>query len=218
MSNWLFKMLIALVVIGPTLGPPASALENGWSVQNGNILILVGDITYDSFDRDFLPAVKELKVADEDVVVALVSPGGSGSAALQIGAHIRAHGYSTAVIGPCYSACTLLAISGETRVIVDGTKLGWHSPHIMKVDVQAEGDTQKYGLDSSTKTFEDGFNGAIEMQRTVLKYAITMLGWENGTKFHAVGELTPAKEMYIFNRDDLAQLGFHTIEDFPSAK
>lgn len=56
----------------------------------------------------------------------LNSPGGTVGAAMQLGRLIRQHRISTNVIGPCASACTLMAAGGFRRRVSDGGWIGVH--------------------------------------------------------------------------------------------
>lgn len=77
-----------------------------------------------STDDDFRSALK--MGSKPPPVVLLWSPGGNVVAAMRMGRHIRKSGINTRVIGPCESACTLVAIGGVWRSISREAFFGVH--------------------------------------------------------------------------------------------
>ena len=67
----------------------------------------------------------------KQVIVTLVSYGGSTSPALQIGDWIRKRGMSTFVPGgrTCTSACALIWLAGVPRTVGDTPKIGFHAAY-----------------------------------------------------------------------------------------
>jgi len=100
-----------------------SAQPNAAFDLNGQTLLVYGDIEAGFFDRlkielDANPAVTE---------VALGSGGGSVRDALLSGYEIRRRGLSTTIYGNCFSACPLVFMGGERRVLwASPSRLGFH--------------------------------------------------------------------------------------------
>ncbi len=98
-------------------------LKGDFSVRDGT-LVVYGDIDGGFYDRfraamDANPNITE---------IALGSAGGSVVDALLSGLEIRKRGLPTTLFGPCFSACPLVFMGGETRVIWmgPGPHLGFH--------------------------------------------------------------------------------------------
>lgn len=96
----------------------------------GDTLVVYGNIDAGFFER-FVGALDENQGVQE---VALGSAGGSVSDAILSGLEIRKRGLSTTLQGPCYSACPLVFVGGETRMIWSGPGpyLGFHQLYTSK--------------------------------------------------------------------------------------
>lgn len=100
-----------------------SAQPNAAFDLNGKTLMVYGDIEAGFFDR--LKA--ELDANPEVIEVALGSGGGSVRDALLAGYEIRSRGLSTTIYGNCFSACPLVFMGGESRVLwASPSRLGFH--------------------------------------------------------------------------------------------
>ena len=75
--------------------------------------------------RSFLESHGRLG-SDWQTELTLNSPGGAVVAAMQLGRLIRQHRIATNVIGPCASACTLMAAGGFQRRVSNGGWIGVH--------------------------------------------------------------------------------------------
>lgn len=107
-------------------------LRSDFSVLD-NTLVVYGDIDGGFHDR-FLAALN----ANPDVVsVAFGSAGGSVADAILSGLEIRKRGLSTTLHGPCFSACPLVFMGGETRDIWmgPGPHLGFHRVYTPRGEV-----------------------------------------------------------------------------------
>ena len=98
-------------------------LKGDFSVD-GTRLVVYGDIDLGFYER-FREALDENPLVTK---VALGSAGGNVMGALLSGIEIRKRGLSTTLYGPCYSACPLVFMGGETRTIWmgPGPHLGFH--------------------------------------------------------------------------------------------
>ena len=78
-----------------------------------------------------------LALASTKATVYLDSPGGRVSPAIEIGTIIRLKGYETAVEeGQCSSACALIWLAGEPRVMSNFSSIGFHAPYVTGNDGQ----------------------------------------------------------------------------------
>ena len=100
-----------------------SAQPNAAFDLNDRTLLVYGDIEAGFFNR--LKA--ELDANQEVTEVALGSGGGSVRDALLAGYEIRTCGLSTTIYGNCFSACPLVFMGGERRVLwASPSRLGFH--------------------------------------------------------------------------------------------
>ena len=78
-----------------------------------------------------------LALASPKATVYLDSPGGRVSPAIEIGTIIRLKGFETAVEdGQCSSACALIWLAGEPRVMSNFSSIGFHAPYVTGNDGQ----------------------------------------------------------------------------------
>ena len=95
-----------------------------WSIAvDGHLLRLTGE---------FVPGVGEAVEAalDENLsirVLVLQSPGGDMDEGYRIAKAVRLHNLSTGVSHECASACTEAFVAGHERILIPGTRLGFHA-------------------------------------------------------------------------------------------
>lgn len=90
---------------------------------NGKTLLVYGDIEAGFFDG----LKSQLDANPEIQEIALGSGGGSVRDALLSGYEIRRRGISTTIYGNCFSACPLVFMGGENRVLwASPSRLGFH--------------------------------------------------------------------------------------------
>jgi hypothetical protein len=63
--------------------------------------------------------------------ISITSPGGRIDTALQIASIISERKLNTVVVGECSSACTIIFLSGKTRMFDIDATLGFHSPSVL---------------------------------------------------------------------------------------
>jgi len=137
MSNDQRKSLWNLECIGK-FGIPTSSyileqdLNADFSVKDGSLLVY-GDIESGFYER-FVSVLNENSGITH---VALGSAGGSVRDAMLSGIEIRKRGLSTALHGPCYSACPLVFMGGRERGIWSGNgpALGFHRVYTSEGEV-----------------------------------------------------------------------------------
>lgn len=70
--------------------------------------------------------------------ISITSPGGRIDTALQIASIISERKLNTVVVGECSSACTIIFLSGKTRMFDIDATLGFHSPSVLGIsDLEA---------------------------------------------------------------------------------
>ncbi|MEP2767106.1 MAG: hypothetical protein ABJU46_17310 [Paracoccaceae bacterium] len=107
-------------------------LKGDFSVLD-NTLVVYGDIDSGFHDR-FRAALDANPEVD---VIALGSAGGSVADAMLSGIEIRKRGLSTTLHGPCFSACPLMFMGGDKRIIWmgQGPHLGFHRVYTSRGEV-----------------------------------------------------------------------------------
>jgi hypothetical protein len=124
--------LLLLAVIGGIYTARGGNLDlfsshnrDGVHLSHGSIVVggLITDDKFDNFERlaASLPA---------GAVVSLTSPGGYDLPAFAIGNSVRKHGFATYVPAGsrCASACALIWISGNPRIMSRSSRIGFHAP------------------------------------------------------------------------------------------
>ena len=94
-------------------------------LRDGKELEFSGGITFGAAKafKQFIDAMGNLKLVHLD------SLGGRISEAQRIGDIIKAHGLSTYVPHRCMSACSIIFLSGQERLISPESKIGFHQPN-----------------------------------------------------------------------------------------
>jgi len=102
---------------------------------NGKALLLSGPIA--ATDQD---AFHTAAAGLDGSIVLTTGPGGNVRAAVAIGSEIRARGWTTLVPpqGDCASACSLIWLAGQRRMMADGARIGFHAMSTRKNGVYVE--------------------------------------------------------------------------------
>ncbi len=81
-------------------------------------------------------------------VVVTTGPGGSVRAAVAIGNEIRERGWSTLVPPDtdCASACALIWLAGDRRLMADGARIGFHAMSVRKNGLYVESHDPDFDL------------------------------------------------------------------------
>lgn len=114
--------------------------------DDGSTVFLSGDINYPIY-RSFLRTLEENKGIE---TVLLSSPGGIIFAARAIANKISELGLNTKVEANCFSACTLIFLSGDKRELAKNGQLGFHlyatesmlTASVLDIEEQVEKDKQ----------------------------------------------------------------------------
>lgn len=190
------------VVAGFAFGGVAIAEEQRFLVQ-GSRLFFNSSIPYAGGQEDeiVLRDAEEMGLylmenADVDTVV-LSSNGGLSHSAFLMAEKIDQLGLATEVRDRCFSACPMIFLAGEPRVLADGAIIGFHRPHIAAADTASfEADSAMVGV----VAYDQGISSAIEDLRFMLRrgvsedFALMVLG-------------TPPAEDWIPSREELISGG-----------
>ena len=125
--------LVAVSIIVPTEALSASITVHEPDGEGRVFVDVVGTINDEDF-KTFKEKTDQIYTIGanhpkKQVIVTLVSYGGSASPALQIGDWIRKRGMSTFVPGgrTCTSACALIWLAGTPRTVGDTPQIGFHA-------------------------------------------------------------------------------------------
>ena len=125
--------LVAVSIIVPTEALSATITVHEPDGEGRVFVDVVGTINDEDF-KTFKEKTDQIYPIGADhpkkqVIVTLVSYGGSASPALQIGDWIRKRGMSTFVPGgrTCTSACALIWLAGTPRTVGDTPQIGFHA-------------------------------------------------------------------------------------------
>lgn len=121
------SFLIPLAVLfSPTTAGAATFYNK--DVGNGTQAIIISGEIERGDDEKF----RRLTIEFPDAWVALDSPGGALTPALEIGRLIRLRGYTTVILDKdtCTSSCALMWLAGERRVLIGAAGVGFHASYI----------------------------------------------------------------------------------------
>ena len=112
----------ALLQVGiDPLGAPATLTVTGREIHiNGHLTINLAETFAALINKH--PDVNQ---------ISMTSPGGRIDTALQIASIISERKLNTLVVGKCSSACTIIFLSGKTRMFDIDATLGFHSPSVL---------------------------------------------------------------------------------------
>jgi len=116
-------------------------LQGDFSVDGGRLMVY-GDIDLGFYER-FVEALDKNPAVTE---VSLGSAGGNVMDALLSSLEIRKRGLGTTLYGPCYSACPLVFMGGESRTIWmgPGPHLGFHRVYTTAGEVPLDDEVYTY--------------------------------------------------------------------------
>ena len=139
---------------------------------------------------------KAIALRTDRATVVLDSPGGKVQPALEIGRVIRIKGFSTAVQGnQCASACALVWLAGEPRMMSTLTPIGFHA---------------SYAIDDQGKKTSDAAQGAR------IGAYLTGLGFNSKVVTFAVS--AGAKEMRWLQKGMAERLGIAVASSTPAQR
>jgi hypothetical protein len=119
-------------------------------------------------------------------IVLTTGPGGHVYPALNIGSEIRARGWSTLVPAgaSCASACSMIWLAGQTRMLGAGGQIGFHAISMMKRDGQR---AETHDLDVYFRTWLTNLGYAFDATATIVNTQATSVRWYNIIELRANG-------------------------------
>lgn len=110
---------------------------------------------------------RSVALATNKATVYLDSPGGKIHPALEIGKMIRLKGFATAVQeAECASACAMVWLAGEPRMMSNFTSIGFHTPYVIDKNGKTKSDVTHGALVGSYLT-------SLGFSQKVVMFAVT---------------------------------------------
>jgi hypothetical protein len=177
-------LLSALTVAGAAQAAQFEAVD----LPGGNKGILMTGVIAPGDQAAFHAVASSLSNA----IVLTTGPGGSVFPAIAIGTEIRNLGWSTLVPAgaSCASACSMIWLAGERRLLADGGRIGFHAMSIRK----------------------DGMVFESHVPDVDLRRWLTQLGYSDDTTATIVN--TPARFVRWLDRLELQNNGI-AVESYP---
>jgi hypothetical protein len=184
---------------GPAVTTPIDVLKQQLEVKlvSGGVLTLTGTVDPGAAAR----VLAEIGARGEYIkTVALDSPGGAVAEALEIGALIRARGYTTSVAAGalCASSCPLIFMGGRERLANAQAAIGVH---------QIYAATQPGSLAERLAAAGNAMADAQRLTADITRYVEDM-GVDSEVWLHALE--TPPERLYYFSANELVALKLAT--------
>lgn len=119
-------------------------------------------------------------------VVTLSGPGGSVDAALAIGRRIRAERLTTVVPrgADCASACALIWMAGQRRLLGPGARIGFHAVSVMQRDGTRR---ETHEIDHILRRYFNELGFAADLTATIVSTRAAATRWLDPVELHANG-------------------------------
>jgi hypothetical protein len=118
-------------------------------------------------------------------VVITTGPGGSVGPALAIGSEIRERGWSTLVPsgGSCASACAMIWLAGQTRMLGAGGQIGFHAMAL----IQGLQRTETHEFDVYLRSWLTNLGYAMDTTATIVNTHAASIRWYDAIELRANG-------------------------------
>jgi hypothetical protein len=119
-------------------------------------------------------------------VVLTTGPGGRVDPALKIGSEIRARGWSTLVPegAKCASACSMIWLAGQTRMLGAGAQIGFHAMSMMTANGER---TETHDFDVYFRKWLTDLGYLLDATATIVNTQAASVRWYNITELRANG-------------------------------
>jgi hypothetical protein len=119
-------------------------------------------------------------------VVLTTGPGGTVGAAVKIGTEIRARGWPTLVPANtrCASACALIWLAGQTRMLGSGALIGFHAMSMM---IQNGQRVETHDLDTYLRMWLTDLGYPFDATATIVNTRAAAVRWYDTTELRANG-------------------------------
>jgi hypothetical protein len=130
-------------------------------------------------------AFDEVAVKLSRAVVITTGPGGSVGPALAIGSEIRERGWSTLVPsgGSCASACAMIWLAGQTRMLGAGAQIGFHAMAL----IQGAQRTETHDYDMYLRAWLTNLGYALDATATIVNTHAASIRWYDAIELRANG-------------------------------
>ncbi len=131
-------------------------------------------------------AFHRLAETRDRAVVLTTGPGGVVATAVTIGTEIRARGWSTLVPpgAQCASACSLIWLAGQTRMLGAGAQIGFHAMSVIAGNGQS---AETHDLDMFMRTWLTNLGYPSDATATIVNTPAASVRWYNTTELRANG-------------------------------
>lgn len=174
-------LLAALLAL---LSPAASAarIDGGTFANTSRTWLRVGQEILPGDERAFQQRLAALPGA----VIVLSGPGGSVDAALAMGRLIRAQGLTTSVPAgaECASACALIWMAGQKRLLGRGARIGFHAISATRPDGSR---VQTHAYDHVLRRYLTELGFAADMTATMVNTRAAAMRWFDPVELRANG-------------------------------
>lgn len=161
---------------------PAAQIDAGVWPGSQRPWLRVGQSILPGDERLFLQRL----AATPGATVVLSGPGGSVDAALAIGRLVRAQGLTTAVPAgaDCASACALIWMAGQRRLLGRGARIGFHAISVMQRDGSQ---VQTHEFDHVLRRYLNELGFAADMTATMVNTRAAAVRWLDPIELRASG-------------------------------
>jgi hypothetical protein len=169
------------LAVGGCVGQAAQFRSVEMPNGSGHGIVLSGEIVMG--DETAFHALAETL---PNAVVITTGPGGRVNPALQIGSEIRARGWSTLVPADakCASACALIWLAGQTRMLGAGGQIGFHALAMIQKDGQR---TETHDMDAALRMWLTGLGYPLDATATIVNTHAASLRYYDAIELRANG-------------------------------
>lgn len=178
---------LALAVLLLLATPAFAAQMEVLTLQNPRRQWLrIGQAILPGDERTF----RDLIASAPGAVVVLSGPGGSVTAALAIGREIQERRLATVVLAntDCASACSLIWLAGQRRLLGRGARIGFHAMSVRSGGTR----TETHEFDPVLRRYLNGLGLAADMTATIVNTNATGVRWMDPIELRANGVGTEA--------------------------
>ena len=128
----------------------------------------------------------KLAEAQDKAVVLTTGPGGIVKTAVTIGSEIRARGWATLVPpgAQCASACSLIWLAGQPRMLGSGAQIGFHAMSVMTRNGQR---AETHDLDVFLRQWLTDLGYPFDATATIVNTEAASVRWFDTTELRANG-------------------------------
>jgi hypothetical protein len=182
MRFWLAILDISIALaFASGVGQAAECRSIDMPDGSGHGIVLSGVIA----DGDEI-AFHKLAEAQDKAVVLTTGPGGIVGTAVTIGSEVRARGWATLVPpgAQCASACSLIWLAGQPRMLGAGAQIGFHAMSVMMANGQL---LETHNLDVFLRKWLTDLGYPFDAAATIVNTEAASVRWFDTTELRANG-------------------------------